>query len=267
MNRTLRDFLILIVVFGGIWAAVAVIPFDWGMDDIAIGKEQEQQLGDIMAEKLILSQWDDITDNYPKADSALKVIYTRLLNEVPEKNYDYKFYILRDTTINAFTIAGGHIFIFEGLLHACESPEELAAVLAHEIGHAEENHVTKKLVKDLGLEIVGTILSGGNDNILKEAGKVLLSKGFDRQYEREADRYAGELLEKAKISPFAIISFFTRLDKMGYSYDEDLELVMSHPHTDERIKNILAYQGTVGFEAEPFTMDWKAVQQSLKEEN
>lgn len=263
MNKTFRDLLILVVIFGGIWAAIAYIPFDWKMPDFTISKEQEQKLGDIMAEKMILSEWENITNQYPKVDSALRQIQLRLLDNIEDKNYDYKFYLLRDSTINAFTIAGGHIFVFEGLVKFCETPEELAAVLAHELGHAEKRHISKKLTKDLGIELVTAILTGGNDNMIKEAGKLLLSKKFDRDYEREADRYANELLEKAEISPYKLVDFFHRLDKKGYSYDKNFELIMTHPHHDSRIKDILTYQTAADFDEKSFDMNWEEIQQNL----
>lgn len=265
MNKILRDLLILFAVFGGIWAAIAYLPFKWNMPDFTISKEQEQRLGDILAEKMVLTEWENISSQYPDVDSALRVIETRLLDNVEEKQYDYRFYILRDSSINAFTIAGGHIFIFEGLIQFCQSPEELAAIIAHEIGHAERKHITKKLSKDLGIELITTILGGGNDNMIKEAGKLLLSKRFDRGYERDADKYATDLLEKSNISPYKMLDFFHRLDKKGYSYDKDLELVMTHPHNDNRIKDILNYQTKATFKEKGFDMDWEAVQASLKE--
>jgi beta-barrel assembly-enhancing protease len=265
-EKLLRDIIILVVVFGAIWGGVAYFMSDVETPGVGISREQEQRLGDIMAKKMILSDWENITAQYPKADSAYRIIYTRLLKQIPLPAYDYHFYILRDSTVNAFTIAGGHIFIFEGLLKFCETPEELAAVLAHEIGHAEKRHITKKLAKELGIEVVGTILGGGDDNVVKEAGRLLLSKRFDRKYETEADHYAANLLEKAGISPYVMASFFRRLNEKGMGYNSNLEFLMTHPHNNNRIKDILNHQTPAGFEEKPFTINWKAVQQSLEGE-
>ena len=49
--------------------------------------------------------------------------------------------------VNAFTIPGGRIYIYKGLFEFCESAEQLAAVLAHEIGHVEKCHKVSKLIK------------------------------------------------------------------------------------------------------------------------
>lgn len=262
-EKLVRDIVILVLIFGAIWAGFAYFSKDWKTPSIEISREQEQKLGDIMAKKVVLTQWENITAQYPKVDSAYRIIYGRLLNQVPLPAYNYRFYILRDTTINAFTIAGGHIFVFEGLIKFCESPEELAAVLAHEIGHAEKKHITKKLAKELGIEAVGTILGGGDDNVIKEAGKLVLSKRFDREYEKQADHFAIDLLEKAGISPYKLASFFRKLNEAGLAYDDDLEFMMTHPHNDSRIKDILGHQPAAGFNEKPFVMDWKDIQQSL----
>lgn len=265
MNKTLRDLLILAIVFGGIWAGIAYLPIVWKAPDLTISKEQEQKLGDILAEKSILAEWENINNQYPMADSAIRIITRRLLNQIDTPGYNYRFYLLRDSTINAFTIAGGHIFIFEGLLKFCETPEELAAVLAHEIGHAEKRHIAKKLTKELGLTLITTILGGGNDNMAKEAGKILLSKGFDRKYEEEADQYSINMLEKAGISPYKLASFFRRLDENGLSYNKNLEFMMTHPHHDTRVKDILSHQTPAKFKEIPFKLDWEGVKKSLDE--
>lgn len=263
MNKILRDFLLLIGIFGGIWAGIAYLPILWEAPDLTLSKEQEQKLGDVLAKDVVLDKWENVSQQYPLADSALRVIYTRLLGSIPEPAYNYKFYILRDSTVNAFTIAGGHIFVFEGLIQFCESPEELAAVLAHEIGHSQKRHVVKKLTKDLGLELVSVIISGGNETVVHEAGKLLFSSRYDRTYEKQADRFAVDLLEKANINPYTMAGFFRRLKEKDMAYDEDLEFIMTHPHNDSRIRDILTYQTAASFTQKPFTIDWKAVQQSL----
>lgn len=263
MNRTLRDLFILIALFGSIWAAIAYLPVVWSAPDFTITEEQEQKLGDVLVQEAILTGWDNITASQPLADSALRVIYTRLLAQVPQPHYNYKFYILDDTTVNAFTIAGGHIFVFKGLIQFCQTPEELAAVLAHEIGHAEKRHVAKKLTQDLSLEIITSVISGGNESYAQDAAKLLFSSKYSRAYEKQADAFALDLLTKASINPYSMAHLFERMEDEGLAYDRRLEFIMSHPHADTRISDIMLYQTPYNFKEQPLGIDWEAVQQSF----
>ena len=94
--------------------------------------EQEILLGEII-EKYVLQ--NQKVYNQAVMDSALWVILTRLEQEIEFSDYDYTLKIIDSPEINAFTIPGGRIFIYKGLLVFCDSPEQVAAVLAHEIAH------------------------------------------------------------------------------------------------------------------------------------
>ena len=60
------------------------------------------------------------------------------------------------------TMLGGRIYVLRGLISYTQSPEELAAVMAHEMGHAQERHVVHRLIKELGVTAVVTVLTGGD---------------------------------------------------------------------------------------------------------
>ena len=85
-----------------------------------------------------------------KSDTVLEAISQikkQLISSLEATNYDYHFYVVKNESVNAFATLGGHIFIFSGLIDMTDEPEELAAVLAHEIGHVEKRHVVNKLVR------------------------------------------------------------------------------------------------------------------------
>ena len=78
-----------------------------------------------------------------------------------------------------------------------------------------------------------------------------------RSNEKEADQYAMELLERAKISPTVIASFFRKLNREELDYNENMEFLMTHPHNNSRIKASLSYETAGNFEAQDFEIDWK----------
>jgi predicted Zn-dependent protease len=70
-------------------------------------------------------------------------------------------------------------------------------------------------------------------------------------------------LEKAGISPKSLARFFERLNEKNLDYDEELEILMTHPHNDKRIDQVRRYKTKNDFKPVSFNIDWKRVQESL----
>ena len=146
-----------------------------------------------------------------------------------------------------------------GLISFCDSSEQLAAVLAHEIGHVEKRHSVSKLIKEFGINLFFTIISGGNTVLLTGLFHATASTAFDRSYEKEADQFALNLLEEAKISPTAMASFFRKLNRENLGYNERIEFLMTHPQNNARIKSALNYKTRDNFESQRFELNWEEV--------
>lgn len=261
---TFRDFLILLAIGVGLFAGGYFLVKRIGKSDLdlsfKVSYEQEEKLGNLFKD-LIWDEFPTVKDN--AADSALQQIKDRLIKALDTTAYRYQFTIIKNEQINAFTIPGGNIYVFSGLMKAAETPEEVAAVLAHEMGHAEQRHVVTKLIKELSVTAIVTILSGGDPSTLAQILKSIIGNTFDREQERKADQFALELLEKAKISPKNLGRFFERLNAKNLDYDENLEILMTHPHNDKRIDQVRKYKTKNDFKPEPFQINWKKVQESL----
>ncbi len=70
----------------------------------------------------------------------VQMVGTRVARNTPIADWDFKFFVLDDDSLNAFTIGGGYVYIHRGLLPYLNSEAELAAVLGHEIGHDVARH-------------------------------------------------------------------------------------------------------------------------------
>lgn len=263
-SSTLRDLIILLSIGAVIFIAGYFIVKEIGKSDLdlsyEVSIEQEEKLGNLLKD-MIWDQFPTVKDN--AADSALQEIKDRLISALDTTAYRYEFTIIKSDQINAFTIPGGNIYVFSELMKVAETPEEVAAVLAHEIGHAEKRHVVTKLIKELSITAIVSVLSGGDPSILTQVLKDIIGNSFDRKQEEEADKFALELLEKAGISPKNLARFFERLNEKNLDYDEDLEILMTHPHNDKRIEQVRKYKTKNGFKPVPFNFDWKNVQESL----
>jgi predicted Zn-dependent protease len=258
MQRSiLKDLLILLGVFALIWLAASL--FTYPEDPQLLSIEKEERLGEAYVDLILLNPMFGELEN-ERVDSAVSLIGDRLRKGLVHSEYFYSFVVFENEMINAFTVPGGNILISTGLIDFCDSPEELAAVMAHEMGHVEERHVISRLIKELGIDI----LSSGDQYVLGEVTGLLSSTSFDRKQEEEADRFAAELLELSSIEPRILATFFRKLE--GES-DKDLmkhfEIISTHPNFSSRIREALSYRPGDDFEALPIDLDWEGIKDGL----
>lgn len=264
-NRMVRDLVILLVIAGALFTGGYFMVREINKSDLelsyTVSIEQEQELGDMLKD---LVEDDNKIIEGTAADSAIQAITSRMLSAIDSTPYRYQIKIIQSQDINAFTIPGGNIYILSGLIKAADSPEEVAAVLAHEIGHAEKRHVVTKLINDMSMTAIVSILSGGDPSVVTEVLQSVVGNKFNRGQEMEADKFALQLMEDAHIPPKALARFFERLNDKDLDYNENLEILMTHPHNNRRIDQARKYKTRNNFKAEPFTFDWEKVQESLE---
>lgn len=160
-------------------------------------------------------------------------------------------FLLRDRSINAFALPGGHIGIHLGLIAESGSPDELAAVLAHELVHITQRHIVRSNAsagRQTPLAIAGLLLgmlaaarTGSPD--LAQAS-IMVSQGvmaqgqlnYSRDLEREADRIGFSVLTDAGFSGAGVAAIFERLGRANRLNDSgNYPYLRSHPLTVERI--------------------------------
>lgn len=162
------------------------------------------------------------------------------------------FFIVNDSSINAFAMLGNVIGIHTGLILSANSESELASVLAHEIAHITQRHIARmvgKLQKDsfksyLGLGLA-LLLARSNPDLARGALTVSQALGvqtaldFTRENEKEADRVGIKILNKAGFDVRGSIDFFKTLQKGNrHSIGAAPSFLRTHPITSERISDI-----------------------------
>jgi hypothetical protein len=138
--------------------------------------------------------------------------------------------------VNAAALPGGNIVIFEQLLRQSNGPDEVAGVLAHEIAHVEERHVTQALLRELGMGIFIAAFGGTTGASVND----LMAASYSRDSEREADAGAIAALRRAGISPVPTADFFGRMARKEGKLSERLSYISSHPVTRERQRRFAA---------------------------
>ncbi|MDD2736869.1 MAG: M48 family metalloprotease [Desulfuromonadaceae bacterium] len=161
----------------------------------------------------------------------------------------YQFAVLDSPVQNAFAVPGGVIFVSRALVSILSDESELAAVLAHEVGHVSAKHALKSTQRAQFFEGVGTITAA---SVRGDRGKkfasaigdmqaVLFDKGLDKEMEFEADLAAMETAYRTGYDPFALIRVLEKLQKLeASSKDKKGSWFSTHPPLSERIVRLRA---------------------------
>jgi predicted Zn-dependent protease len=143
--------------------------------------------------------------------------------------------------VNAFAAPGGYMVVMSGLIERSDGPEELAGVMAHEMGHIVHRHSVKALLRAYGFGLITKLLVGGFSSdvgTVADAGGLLLALRHSRDAEREADRTALELLDATGMRADGLARFFGRLldEQGGKDGAQQMGVFSTHPPTKERIE-------------------------------
>jgi len=173
---------------------------------------------------------------------ALDSMLARLAPEVDDLPYPVQITVLDHELINAFTLPGGRIILFRGLIEAAETPEEVAAVLAHEIGHAVHRDPTRDALRTAGsIGVLGLLFGdfAGGTAVLFLANSLINAK-YSQAAETGADEYAHALLKQAGLSPAALGTMFVRLRKESGDESGLVAHFAAHPSLAKRIEASMA---------------------------
>ena len=178
----------------------------------------------------------------------LNGVFTRLAAAAGAPGeYTYQVHVLEDSQLNAFTPGGGHVFITTGLIRALGTEGEVAAVLAHELGHVTESHVVRGMRDRAGIQVaadLGASATGINSKMMRELyGYVLEAavNGHGRRFEEDADALAIHTMVAAGYDPTGAILVFEALRRMFGDRSELANFFHgSHPTNQKRIEAIRA---------------------------
>ena len=146
--------------------------------------------------------------------------------------------IVKGGPVNAFTLPGGILIFYSDLIDRARDGNEVAGVLAHEIGHVVHYHAIQGLARQFGIDQLLKALTGGFSELgtVGQGGTLLLALRNGRAFERDADATGVELLEKLGLRADGVASFFERmLENQPGDMAATIGIWSSHPPTRERI--------------------------------
>ncbi len=179
----------------------------------------------------------------------------RLAQRAPGPKYPYSVSVADYREINAFALPGGPVWIHRGVLHAATNESQVAGVLAHEVAHIAQRHaanqLTKAMMANLGLGLLGAVLGNGGGAGAAQTAASFLASGiflkFSRDDEREADAVGLQLLRRAGWDGRGMVELFEILQGEAKRNPGSVEVFFSsHPSPQDRIARLRAEAGRGG---------------------
>ncbi len=206
----------------------------------------------------------------PDVTGPVQETGTRLVTAIGADPAAIHFFVIDEPQPNAFAIPGGYIFVFTGLLSKLSDDEELAGVLAHELGHVSYNHFFQDRNQILALNlatVAALLLSRGHPAALAfgSGASYHVQLAYSREHEAEADAAAMIFLRKARYDPSGLARFFKTLEVYERFNPPSVPAYFTtHPGVSERLRVVeTVIAGTSVGDVEPSSIDWGRLRASL----
>lgn len=239
-------------IFIGFIVALLFVPFNpWvsfsGNYGYALTTTEEQKLGEEVLRE-VEGKFSLIRD--PLILDYLNKLGQDILKQAGSQPYPFRFYLLKDPQLNAFSVPGGYVFLTTGILQIMDSEGELAGLLGHEIAHVTHHHVSKQIEqqKKIGLATIAAALLGVLAGDARIAGAAIagsmataqtLMLKYSREDEDEADNFGFKYMSKAGFNPQTMIDLLDKLRRWGSFGSEGIPAYMqTHPLTGDRMSHV-----------------------------
>ena len=233
---------------GGIFSAAKSL-----FEGISLGEEDEIKIGAKLYPRMIEGFGGAYRNS--TVQSAMKRFAEPLIKTTKRTNLDWEIVVLNDDTVNAWALPGGKLAVNKGLLRYTATDAELAAVIGHEIGHIEKAHALEEMktgkftqfVSKSGAEAIRNSSQSGassvmNDQILDVLSSAItrmVTTGYSRGAELEADAHLLEVFDRAGYDPKQAGSFYrTMLQLVPEDAEGSTSLFSTHPETEERANRL-----------------------------
>ena len=198
------------------------------------GTEKEIKIGESVAAQ-VEKQYKVVGDI--DVNERVERILNRIVEVSDRRDIVYFIKVLDDDTVNAVSLPGGYVYVFKGLLDKIENDDQLAGVIAHEVGHINAKHSIKKLQASYAAMILQILSTQAGGNVAQGTNFALTALFLEhsQQDEFEADRLGVKYMKKAGYDPNQMIKLLEIIEKeeekapvQPYSYWK------THPNASQR---------------------------------
>jgi len=243
---------------------------------VLLSPAQERKLGETVIRQL-RAQGGYMND--PEVNDYLNELGQRLVAASKDAKTDFEFFAVPDNQINAFALPGGYIGVNTGLILLAQNESELASVLAHEITHVTQNHMSRMFVKQqesiwmglaaMAVAILAARAGGGQGASAAMASAQALSiqnqLNFTRENEFEADRIGFQRLAAANFDVTAMATFMTRLQNANRFMETNApSYLRTHPVTYERVAEAQSRAQSYSYRQVTDSLDFHLVRALLR---
>jgi Zn-dependent protease with chaperone function len=224
--------IILVVLFGVPLAADRLAPL--------VPQAFERRLGDVADGQVRALFGGKVCDN-PAGQAA----FTKLVNAIRvaaamsnSVDSSVESAVLSSSIPNAFALPGGKVYLFRGLLAKAENADEIAGVLAHELGHLRHRDGMRNLIYNGGTSFLIGLLFGDitGSGALIFASRSLITASYSRDAEQNADTFSIDVMHALGRSPKPMGELLFRVT--GKEADKSISILASHPLTEDRLKRM-----------------------------
>ncbi len=208
-------------------------------------------VSDAQVEQAGVRSWQQLVANTPASRnashiSAVRGVSDRLLRAAGESPSAWEVRVFAGDEVNAFALPGRKIGVYDGLFRVADTPDQLATVVGHEIGHVQARHgaqrMNNELATSIGLDLIGAALSVGNVAGAAEIGAALglgaeygILRPYSRRQELEADAFGLRLMDSAGYNAREAITLWQDMARVGGATPE---LISTHPAPATRIEEM-----------------------------
>jgi beta-barrel assembly-enhancing protease len=257
----------------------APLPNLGGTGDSILSPQTERRLGESIMRDIRSREPTYVED--PEVDEYLSDLGGQLTQKMTGARYDFEFFVIRDPTVNAFALPGGFVGVHSGLINIADTESELASVLAHELGHVTQRHISRMFGQEQQMQLPmlaalaaavvlglrrADLASGAMAAI--QAGAVQTQLSYSRDFEREADRVGLQALEAAGFDTRAMAVFFEKLQRSTRVVDDGSVpgYLRSHPVTTERIADAQNKSASMPYRQHLDSVEFQLVRAKLRSE-
>ena len=217
--------IVAVVLFGVPLAADRLTPL--------VPQSFERRLGDVAEGQVKTLFGGKVCDNAPG-----QAAFTKLVNAIRQSaglDPSIQSVVLSSPIPNAFALPGGKVYVFSGLLAKADNADEVAGILAHELGHLKHRDGTRNLIYNGGTSFLIGLLFGDitGSGALIFASRSLVTASYSREAEQNADTFAIDSMHRLGRSPKPMGELMFRVT--GKEGDRNLSILASHPLTEDRL--------------------------------
>ncbi len=223
-----------------------------GCDQSPTGRTQFTVVPESQMNALGEQSFEELLQKLPLSDDAglheyVGCIAQALVDALPQPHGSWSIAVFDQPSANAFALPGGKIGVHTGMLRVAQTPDQLAAVIGHEIGHVIANHANERLTQELAVQgglMLADLLAEDSGSLDQEAVRRALGIGaeyglllpYSRIHEREADRIGRDLMAKAGFDPRASIRLWRNMIEVGGG--QPPAFLSTHPSYDNRLEEL-----------------------------